>query len=81
MPNYFTWLKLFSEITKFFKKVVPFIMDKNEKMNDFELAIFLLQQQFENDPYSTTKEQVDVLSRHDKIQKEKPIKRQKSLIS
>lgn len=53
-------------------------MDKNEKMNDFELAIFLLQQQFENDPYSTTKEQVDVLSRHDKIQKESRLKDKKA---
>ena len=49
-------------------------MDKNEKMNDFELAIFLLQQQFDNDPYSTTKEQVEVLTRHDKIQKENQLK-------
>ena len=30
----------------------------------------LLQQQFENNPYSATKDQIDVLNRHQKIAKE-----------
>ena len=54
--------------------VVLFFMENEEKKTDFELAIMLLQQQFENNPYSTTKDQIDVLNRHQKIEKENRIK-------
>jgi hypothetical protein len=49
-------------------------MENEEKKTDFELAIMLLQQQFENNPYSTTKDQIDVLNRHQTIEKENRIK-------
>ena len=54
--------------------VVLFCMEKEEKKTDFELAIMLLQQHFENNPYSTTKDQIDALNRHQKIEKENRIK-------
>ena len=54
--------------------VVILYMDQEEKKTDFELAIMLLQQQFENNPYSATKDQIDVLNRHQKIAKENRIK-------
>ena len=54
--------------------VVLFCMENEEKKTDFELAIMLLQQQFENNPYSATKDQIDVLNRHQKIEKENRIK-------
>ena len=49
-------------------------MDNEEQKPDFELAIMLLQQQFENNRYSNTKAQIDVLNRHQKIEIENRIK-------
>jgi hypothetical protein len=54
--------------------IVLFYMENEEKKTDFELAIMLLQQQFEKNPYSATKDQIDVLNRHQKIEKENRIK-------
>ena len=45
-------------------------MEEEEKKTDFELAIMLIQQQFEHNPYSSTKDQIDVLTRHQQIEKE-----------
>ncbi len=42
--------------------VVLFYMENEEKKTDFELAIMLLQQQFEKNPYSATNEQIYVLN-------------------
>jgi hypothetical protein len=56
------------------KLVVLFYMENEEKKTDFELAIMLLQQQFEKNPYTATKDQIDVLNRHQKIEKENRIK-------
>ena len=42
-------------------------MEEKREKTDFELALDLMKFQYENDPYSMTKEQLDVLDLNDSI--------------
>jgi len=45
-------------------------MKNDNQKNEFDWALYLIQQQYERDPYSMTSDQLKVLDVNDKILKE-----------
>ena len=45
-------------------------MKNDNQKNEFDCALYLIQQQYERDPYSMTSDQLKVLDVNDKILKE-----------